>query len=280
MKINVNDITLDVSVDGPGDAPVMIAHHGGPGIGSAVQVRPQFMPFSAVARVVTYDARGSGSSPLVPPYTHRQWAADVDAVRAGLGVDKIIMCGHSYGGFIALEYALRYPGRVSGLILEDTAAQSGGLSSVAIDNALASSRVNIDQGTLERVMSGQCRDDEDLKTCFLAMLPLYDYQPRAEATSQALEECAFHADTHNWAFSRNQPEYDVVHQLSSIKCPTLVLVGRHDWITPVEAAEEIANGIPGAQLVVFEKSGHAPGVEEAARFQDAVRSFLADHDLV
>ena len=140
--------------------------------------------------------------------------------------------------------------------------------------------MNIDQGTLERVMSGQCRDDEDLKTCFLAMLPLYDYQPRAEATSQALEECAFHADTHNWAFSRNQPEYDVVHQLSSIKCPTLVLVGRHDWITPVEAAEEIANGIPGAQLVVFEKSGHAPGVEEAARFQDAVRSFLADHDLV
>ena len=109
MKINVNDITLDVSVDGPGDAPVMIAHHGGPGIGSAVQVRPQFMPFSAVARVVTYDARGSGSSPLVPPYTHRQWAADVDAVRAGLGVDKIIMRGHSYGGFIALEYKLRYP---------------------------------------------------------------------------------------------------------------------------------------------------------------------------
>jgi proline iminopeptidase len=82
-------------------------------------------------------------------------------------------------------------------------------------------------------------------------------------------------ETHNYAFAVNQPGYDIKAKLPGITCPTLVTVGRHDWITPVECGETIASLIPGAQLVVFEKSGHSPQLEEAELFQAVVRRFLA-----
>lgn len=56
--------------------------------------------------------------------------------------------------------------------------------------------------------------------------------------------------------------------------PTLVTVGRYDWVTPVSCSETILSLIPDARLVVFERSGHSPQVEEAERFQQVVRDFL------
>jgi proline iminopeptidase len=67
----------------------------------------------------------------------------------------------------------------------------------------------------------------------------------------------------------------VTEKLSRISCPTLITVGRHDWITPVEASEELARHIPGAELIVFEKSGHSPQIEERDSWLSAVRQFLA-----
>ncbi|MEQ4301045.1 alpha/beta hydrolase [Plantactinospora sp. B6F1] len=81
--------------------------------------------------------------------------------------------------------------------------------------------------------------------------------------------------THNFAFAVNQPNYDIKSLLPGISCPTLVTVGRHDWITPVERSETIVELIPDAKLVVFEHSGHSPQLEEAERFQQVVHDFLA-----
>jgi proline iminopeptidase len=60
----------------------------------------------------------------------------------------------------------------------------------------------------------------------------------------------------------------------------LVTVGRHDWRTPVEASQTIADLIPGARLVVFEMSGHSPPQEEPERFARVVRDFLTDAEIV
>ena len=70
------------------------------------------------------------------------------------------------------------------------------------------------------------------------------------------------------------PGFDLKPRLPSVRCPTLVTVGRSDWITPVSSAETIASLIPGAQLVVFERSGHSPQIEEAGKFQSVLRDFL------
>ncbi|AJY47803.1 hypothetical protein TM49_22390 [Martelella endophytica] len=72
----------------------------------------------------------------------------------------------------------------------------------------------------------------------------------------------------------NQENYDLKPLLPGIKVPTLITVGRHDWITPVSASEKIHALIPNSELVIFEKSGHAPQVEEAPKFQQTVRDFL------
>jgi proline iminopeptidase len=86
----------------------------------------------------------------------------------------------------------------------------------------------------------------------------------------------YHYATHNYAFSVNKHAYDVKPGLPSVTCPVLVTVGRADWITPVACSETIASLIPDSELVVFEKSGHSPPLEEPERFQAVVRDFLTN----
>ncbi|MFY1675103.1 alpha/beta fold hydrolase [Plantactinospora sp. WMMB334] len=262
---------------GPGDAPgkpVMIVHHGAPGLGSMAEPRAAFAPYADEYRVVVFDARGSGASEGNGPFTHEQWAADVDGLRQWIGAERIVMAGGSYGGFVAMEYAIRYPDRVAALVLRDTAADNAN-QELALRNALASARVEIDRVKLDRIMSGTVRDDDDLRDCWAEILPLYDHDLDWAKVRQRVADTPYRYATHNFAFSVNQPNYDIKPLLPRISCPTLVTVGRHDWITPVECSETIAGLIPGAKLVVFEHSGHSPQLEEAERFQRVVREFLA-----
>jgi proline iminopeptidase len=147
-------------------------------------------------------------------------------------------------------------------------------------NALDSQRVDVDRERLERMFAGKVRDDADFEALWRDILPLYDYDHDPDKARQKADTTIYHHATHNFAFSRNLPGYDVKPKLGGITCPTLVIVGRHDWITPVEASELIAEGIPGARLEVFERSGHSPQLEEPERFQRAVREFLAEHGII
>jgi proline iminopeptidase len=92
-----------------------------------------------------------------------------------------------------------------------------------------------------------------------------------------MKSMVFRAETHNIAFSQNLPHYDLRDRLHTIQVPTLVVVGRHDWITPVASSEEIVSLIPNAELVVFENSGHSPQLEENEKFVKTVRDFLRRH---
>ena len=127
MRVTINGCELNVEVIGPKDGPVLIAHHGGGGIGSLAEPKATFGPLSDRFRVVIFDARGCGHSAGVPPYSHAQWAADVDGLREWIGADKIVVAGGSYGGFIALEYAVAYPERVQAIVLRDTSADASNL---------------------------------------------------------------------------------------------------------------------------------------------------------
>ncbi|MDQ7908515.1 alpha/beta hydrolase [Phytohabitans sp. ZYX-F-186] len=274
VEINGNRLNVEVLGDAPGK-PTMIVHHGAPGLGSMAEPRASFGPFADAYRVVVFDARGSGASEGRGPFTHEQWACDVDGLRAWLGAERIVMAGGSYGGFVAMEYAIRYPRRVAALVLRDTAADSSN-QDAALRNALSSARVRVDRDKLDRIMSGTVRDDADLRDCWAEILPLYDHDLDWDKVRERVASTPYRYETHNYAFAVNQPGYDIKADLPRITCPTLVTVGRHDWITPVECGEAIASLIPGAQLVVFEKSGHSPQLEEAELFQSTVRRFLAN----
>ena len=275
MRVPINGAELEVDVLGPEGAPLLIAHHGGPGLGSRSEPRSSFGALSDTYRVVVFDARGNGDSSDTPPYTHEQWAADVDALREWAGAEKIIMAGGSYGGFISLEYTLRYPDRVQALVLRDTAAADR-FRGTARQRALETDRTTIDMELFDRVFAGQARDNDDFKASWRAILPLYDYNYDPSRVDERAENTKYHYATHNYAFSTNLPNYDVTAQLETITCPTLITVGRVDWITPVEASEEIAAHIPNSKLVVFEKSGHSPQIEERDAWLATVREFLAE----
>jgi proline iminopeptidase len=74
------------------------------------------------------------------------------------------------------------------------------------------------------------------------------------------------------------PGYDLRPRLPGVRCPTLVTVGRADWVTPVSSAQAIASLIPDSRLVIFEKSGHSPQIEEPDKFQAVIRDFV--HDVI
>jgi proline iminopeptidase len=273
VRVVVNGAALEVEVLGPEGAPLLIAHHGGGGIGSLAEPKATFGPLSDVFRVLVFDARGCGRSEAVPPYSHAQWAADVDALREWAGAEQIVVAGGSYGGFIAMEYAVAYPDRVLAMVLRDTAADSSMLA-LAYENARNQERVAIDWESFDRYWTGRIHDDADLKARWAEIIPLYDYEYDAARSAAAVESGSYRHESHNWCFQHNMPGYDLKPRLPSVTCPTLVTVGRADWVTPVSAAQTIADLVPDSRLVVFERSGHSPQIEERELFQRTVREFL------
>lgn len=273
MRLTINGCELNVEVLGPEDGPVLIAHHGGGGIGSLAEPKATFGPLADRFRLVVFDARGCGHSEGIPPYSHAQWAADVDGLREWIGADKFVIAGGSYGGFIALEYAVAYPGHVQAIVLRDTSADASNLE-LAFENARNQDRVEIDWDNFNRYWSGEMRDNEDLKARWAEIIPLYDFEYDPVRSAASVEAGIYRYEAHNWCFQQNMPDYDLKPQLPGVRCPTLVTVGRTDWITPVSSAETIASLIPDSRLVIFEKSGHSPQIEEAGKFEAVVREFL------
>lgn len=275
MKIRINGAELHVHTQGPENAPTIIAHHGAPGLSSHAEPATNMAPLADEYRIISFDARGSGASELRPPYTHEQWVADVDALREHFGIERFIMAGGSYGGFISLEYTLAHPERVSHVILRDTAA-SFAFNGQAKLNALsrATEFPDITPEVLDRMFEGRLVDDEDYRHVYATIAPLYDVNHDPERTRERMRTAPIHAATHNQAFAHSLPNYDLRGRLAEIKVPVLITVGRHDWITPVEASEELNDLLPDSELVIFENSGHSPQVEENAGWISTIRDFL------
>lgn len=275
QRVRVDDNELVVEVLGPPDAPVVLTHHGAPGLGSRAEPRASFGRLADEYRVVVFDARGSGESEGSGVLSHERWAADLDGLREWVGAERVAVAGGSYGGFMAMEYAVRYPDRVAAMVLRDTSPDNAN-KHLARRNALASDRVTIDMAKFDRIDEGRVRDDDDLRDCWREILPLYDYVYDPAAVERKVAATPYRHRAHNYAFSVNLPGYDLKPLLPSVAAPTLVTVGRTDWITPVSCSETIAGLVPGARLVVFEKSGHSPQIEEADAWTATVRAFLHD----
>jgi proline iminopeptidase len=267
------NLFVEMIGDAPGK-PLLIAHHGGPGVSYHGEAKSSFEFLSDRFRVLVFDARGSGQSDDTPPLTHARLVADVDELRQWAGAETFVMAGGSYGGFITLEYALAHPDRVTALILRDTSADAVSLGARSIDFALNSPRVKVDHAQLIRLFAGKVPDEADMISAMESILPLYAGAADDPGVESLGVAPALRFKTHNAFFSGDGQRFNVVARLGEIRAPTLVVVGRHDWITPVSCSEEIHAGIPGAELVIFEKSGHSPPADEPALFQATVHRFL------
>jgi proline iminopeptidase len=277
MYASVNDTRLHYQVRGQG-VPMMMMH-GGPGLDHTYFL-PWFDALCSHMELIYYDHRGNGLSERpdnLSGISHDTWVEDADALRAHLGHERIILFGHSYGGGLALEYALKHGDRLAGLVLCCTAPAFDYL-----DIFLESAR---SKGTPEQlsalasVLSGTLQEDADWQKMWMTYLPLYfkEYDPAVGAAMD--EKTVYSAAAQNHANVHCLPSFNTVGQLGKIETPTLVISGREDWITPpAQAGERIHAGLPRSEAVVFEQSGHFPFIEETGPFMQLISDWVAGLD--
>jgi proline iminopeptidase len=251
-----------------GEGIPCLVMHGGLGF-DHTYLHPWLDPLGDTLHLIYYDHRGNGRSGRPPKetMTHAQFAADAEALVLHLGFDKVAVIGHSYGGFIALEFALRYPQRVSHLILLDT-APAFSYSEEIVENARR-------QGATDEVIEVLQEDwstDEEMRQKFPIIWPLYFKNFDADICARLLENSII--TTVGGARDGELSAYNVVPRLSEIRIPTLILVGRYDFICPPSQAHILHEGIANSELVIFENSGHLPYVEEAEAFFKTIRDWI------
>ncbi len=272
MQATVNGTQLYYHTLGQG-RPIMFMH-GGLGVDHTLFL-PWLEPLAEDFQLIFYDHRGNGRSERpesLEGVTHDTWAADADALRQYLGLDKIVLLGHSYGGFLAQEYALRYQDHLAGLILLSTAPDFAN-SNNALDNVKARSTPEM----VEVVASGLSKpfaNDEDYAQFMHTIMPLYFKNTDYAKQMPDGELYSYSSLAHNYAFSTTVPQYNVTPRLAEIKVPTLVITGSDDWITPASESERIHQGIPGSDLVVFQESGHMSYIEETDKFLKLIKEWV------
>jgi proline-specific peptidase len=273
--ISIRDVSLNVNVVGHGYPLVLM--HGGPGADLWTMV-----PFRRCAdrfTLVFYDHRCNGRSKNAPvsSMTWDNLTADADALRQALGFERWAVLGHSFGGKVALEYALRYPDSLSHLVLLDT----GGDSRWAQQNApelLAKRGYSPKKVELaRRFLNGQIEPKEFVPALMTLgsaynphtnLLLLAREMIRGEWRTKMRPEALIFAGPHllkGWT---------VMNRLGEIKVPTLVMAGRDDFLFPPEHQVELAAGIPDARLRIIERAGHNAHSERPAEVMAALRDFI------
>ena len=279
-KIRGTEIYFDVEgsglvVDGPRmrEKPVAFVIHGGPGA-DHTSYKPTFSPLSQKMQLVYFDHRGQGRSARGPKetYTLENNVEDMEALRQHLGLDKIVVIGSSYGGMVALSYAVRYPQNVSHLIVIATVPDFRFLKRA--QEILAERGTEEQKAIAQRLWDGTFENEEQLHEYFQVMSSMYSLTYNPEARQDGWKRAILSCDAINVAFGGFLRSYSVLDQLHKITSPTLVIGGRYDWICAPEFSEEIAKAIPNSDLRIFENSGHSVRADEPEALLDAIAGFL------
>jgi len=265
---HLNDTDLFYVEVGQGGLPCLIMH-GGLGFDHTC-LHPWLDPLGDVLHLVYYDHRGHGRSGRPPSetITFEQLCDDADALREHLGFEQVAVLGYSFGGCIALEFALRYPERLSHLILLDTSPGGDYWEEIEAN----ARRKGATEEQLE-ALEASLDTEADMGHWWKVIEPLYFHSYDADLAERVLGKTVISVEAAE-AGDAIIEDWDFTSRLGEISVSTLILVGRDDFVCPPSQAKIMHEGIPNSQLVVFEKSGHFAHVEEPEAFLDAVRGWL------
>jgi proline iminopeptidase len=290
MKAKIRDTEIYFDIEGSGlvvkgdtckhrlrqrllEKPVAFVIHGGPGA-DHTSYKPTFSHLTSTLQLVYFDHRGQGRSARgdKATYTLENNVEDMEALRQHLGLKKIVVIGTSYGGMVALNYAIRYPENVSDLIVIATAANSEFLTKAKQN--LAQRGTPEQQAIAEYLWQGNFENEAQLQDYFQVMGSLYALNYNPTAAAKAWERTILSVDAINVAFGGFLKSYNILNQLHQITAPTLVLAGQQDWICPPECSVEIAAAIPQAELTIFENCGHLVRVDQPKALLNAITQFV------
>jgi proline-specific peptidase len=260
----------------------LLCLHGGPGE-SHDYLTPLNVLADAGRRVIFYDQLGSGKSdhPDNPDmWTVELYVEEVDVVRDALGLDRVHVLGQSWGGQLAMEYALTKPTGLVSLIIADSLADMS--EWILETNRLRTQLPQEIQETLSKHEAEGTTDDPAYEeatmefyrrhVCRLAEWP--------EVVNRSFEYVMKYPQVYNTMWGPNEfnvtgtlKDWSIVDRLGEIDVPTLILSGRYDESTPA-INETIHKGIKGSEWVIFENSAHMPHLEEPEKYLNVLNEHL------
>ena len=257
-----------------GTALPVIAVNGGPGLSHAYMLMNDLWQKVARGRlVVFYDQRGTGASRRLEPgapQTMDAQVADLEAVRAQLGLEKFALVGDSYGGLLAMAYAAAHPEHVGKLILSDSAAPSW----KSMVHLLPQTFPDVEeQNAAEKAKLGGSTDAA-ARASLRAHFRMIFYSPAKRDAYMANMGGLGYEPAVAHAISKATRDLDLTPKLADFHFPTLVITGRYDMNVAPLTAWRMAHAIPGARIVFFEESGHLPSYEEPEKYRTVLEAFL------
>lgn len=266
----------------PGKLPLLILH-GGPGAS-----HDYLEPLEAMAhtgrRVIFYDQLGGGDSDH--PHDPSMWTVDLfveelGVVREALGLDQLHILGQSWGGMLAMEYALTRPGGLASITVADSPASM--VQWVSEANRLRAQLPPEVQQTLVRHEQQGTTDSQEYQDAMQVFYRRHVCRadPWPDCVVRTFEKLARYPEVYNVMNGPSEfyvigtlKTWDITDRLPEITVPTLLLSGRYDEATPL-IVETIHRRIAGSEWVVFEESSHTPHVEETERYLQVLQEFLA-----
>jgi proline-specific peptidase len=277
--VNIGDARLYVVERGAGYPLIVL--HGGPGLDHH-EFADYLDPLCDQFRLILVDMRAQGQSDMCPEetWTLGQMAKDVVSLENALGLEKYAVLGHSYGAFVALQNAVDFPGAAAQTIV------SGGVPSSRFLEVVDQNLAEFEPESLRKQVAdswareAQAQTQDDFASLMHDQMPFHFGDP---LDPRIAEYEARTADTvYSPAVLRHfsSDEYggiEVEDRLKDVSQPVLVCTGRLDRVCTVAAAEATARGLPDAELIIFERSGHMTFVEENEKYLGVVRGFLNRH---
>ena len=268
---------LTLSYERRGSGPLLVCHPGGPGA-SAAEFR-DFAGLDDAFELVLLSPRGSHGSDPADDYALASYAADLDRLRAHLGLEQLDLLGFSHGGIVAMKYAATFAPRVRRLVLAGTLAVWGDEAEAAMVRSIESHRDEPwyaeAKQAIDEEQAGAFSSVDELIANVQRQAPLYFH--RWEGNEQVGRELFSDFATSEPLHYFNTvefPTFDLREQLRTIEAPTLVLVGDDDMIAGPVCADAIVGGLQDVRRVTIEGSGHFLYVEQPEAFRAALTDFL------
>lgn len=277
------EVRLFVDVEGCGlvpdgprmrQKPTLILLHGGPGF-DHTSFKPLFGQLADVAQVVYVDHRGHGrSSPSAPDtWTLDTFADDIVRLCEALGIERPIVLGQSFGGFVAQRYLARHPGHPSRAVLSSTSPAMLLERKLAMFEKLGGAEARAAAEAFWRTPNAQTWATYE-------RLCRPHYNRRGPAGAEATQRARQNLDIlFTWS-STEMPAMDLAPGLANVRCPVLVMAGGRDPVTPLQDAVDIAAAIPApwGRLVTFPDAGHGAWRDDPEPAMAALRGFITGED--
>ena len=258
----------------------LVILHGGPGLDHSYFL-PQMEKLADTYELIFFDQRGSGKSSLRVDSTAMTLDAlveDIDRVRDAYNLNTMNLMGHSWGGLLAMFYAIKHGDRLNSLILVNSTPPTSELRSASfkIIGERTSREDSIAQALLVQTPGFKRRDPAAMQKYFRLLFrgSFRDRQKADELTLTFGPDYGARSKLVQYLAKDPQLQaYDVLSRLETITCPVLIIGSDYDPAPP-EANERIHSHIAGSRYVVMKNCGHFPFIEAPAQFFPVVREFL------